>query len=102
MTEIKEREWEHGKKIGLKCKVIRHSFGKLLTDWSTIPTGQRLYLIIMLGMYVYNIYQNGVSCYQFYKNTTTINNDIKNIKNFLGHTREKVGAHIVKIDKLKT
>ncbi len=86
----------------LVASLKRHSFGKLLTDWSTIPTGQRLYLIIMLGMYVYNIYQNGVSCYQFYKNTTTINNDIKNIKNFLGHTREKVGTHIVKIDKLKT
>ena len=88
--------------ILLVASLKRHSFGKLLTGWSTIPTGQKMYLMVMLGMYVYNIYQNGISCYQFYKNTTTINNDIKNIKNFLKHTREKVGQHIVKIDKLET
>ena len=86
----------------LVASLKRHSFGKLLTDWSTIPSGQKIYLIIMLGMYVYNIYQNAISCYQFYKNTSTINSDIKNIKNFLGYTREKVGEHILKIDKLKT
>ena len=86
----------------LVASLKRHSFGKLLTDWSTIPNGQKMYLMVMLGMYVYNIYQNAISCYQFYKNTTTINNDIKNIKNFLGHTREQVGTHINKIHKLKT
>jgi DNA mismatch repair ATPase MutS len=86
----------------LIASLKRHSFGKLLTDWSTIPTGQKMYLMVMLGMYVYNIYQNAISCYQFYKNTSTINGDIKNIKNLLGFTRERVGQHIVKIDKLKT
>jgi len=86
----------------LVISLKRHSFGKLLTDWSTIQSGQKIYLIIMLGMYGYNIYQNAVSCYQFYKNTSTINTDIKNIKNFLFYTREKVGEHILKIDKLKT
>ena len=41
----------------LIASLKRHSFGKLLTDWSTIPTGQKMYLMVMLGMYVYNIYQ---------------------------------------------
>ena len=56
----------------------------------------------MLGMYIYNIYQNAISCYQFYKNTGKINQDIKNIRNFLDITRYKVSSFINKIDKLES
>ena len=86
----------------LVISLQKHSFGKLLTDWSILPWSQKIYMLIMLGMYIYNIYQNAVSCYQFYKNTGKINQDIKNIKNFLHITRYKVSSFINKIDKLQS
>ena len=85
----------------LVISLQKHSFGKLLTDWSILPWSQKIYMIIMLGMYVYNIYQNAVSCYQFYKNTGKINEDIKNIKQFLDITRYKISNFINKIDNLE-
>ena len=86
----------------LVISLQKHSFGKLLTDRSILPWSQKIYMLIMLGMYIYNIYQNAVSCYQFYKNTGKINQDIKNIKNFLDITRYKVSTFINKIDKLQS
>lgn len=86
----------------LVLSLQKHSFGKLLTDWSSLPWSQKTYMIIMLGMYVYNIYQNAISCYQFYKNTGIINKNIENIKNYLHDTRNKVSLFITKIDKLKS
>lgn len=86
----------------LVISLQKHSFGKLLTNWSILPWSQKIYMLLMLGMYIYNIYQNAISCYQFYKNTGKINSDIKNIKKFLHLTRNKVSEFIHKIDTFKT
>ena len=86
----------------LVISLQKHSFGKLLTDWTILPWSQKIYMLIMFGMYIYNIYQNAVSCRQFYKNTGKINQDINNIKQFLDITRYKVSNFINKIDKLET
>ena len=64
-------------------QLSRHSFGKLFTHWGTVSWSQRVYMLIGLGMYIYNIYQNVISCYQFYKNTITINNHFKHITSYL-------------------
>ena len=86
----------------LVLSLQKHSFGRLLTDWSSLPWSQKTYMIIMLGMYIYNIYQNAISCYQFYQNTGTINSDILNIKHYLYETRNKISGYISKIDNLPT
>jgi len=72
----------------LMVSIQNHSFGQLITQWSYLPWGQRIYLLLMVGMYVYNIYQNAISCYSFYKNSYTINNDIRNIRKYLKQTTD--------------
>ena len=86
----------------LVISLQKHSFGRLLTDWNVLPWSQKIYMIIMFGMYVYNIYQNILSCRQFYRNTTRINTNIKNIREHLKITRNKISNFIIKIDKLKS
>lgn len=86
----------------LMVSIKNHSFGKLITQWAVLPWGQRIYLLLMVGMYVYNIYQNALSCYQFYKNSYTINQDIKNIKHHLFNSREKLGSFIANIGNYKS
>ena len=86
----------------LMISIKNHSFGRLITQWTVLPWGQRIYLLLMVGMYVYNIYQNAISCYQFYKNSYTINNDIKNIKQHLNTTKNKLEKFISKINNYKS
>jgi hypothetical protein len=68
----------------LVLSLQKHSFGRLLTDWSSLPWSQKTYMIIMLGMY------------------GTINSDILNIKHYLYETRNKISGYISKIDNLPT
>lgn len=86
----------------LMISIRNHSFGKLITQWNTLPWGQRIYLLLMVGMYVYNIYQNGVSCYQFYKNSHIINTDIKNIKSHLSSSKIKLEKFLKEVGKYKS
>ena len=81
----------------LMISIRNHSFGRLIMEWHVLPWGQRIYLLLMVGMYVYNIYQNAISCYQFYRNSYTINSDIRNIKEHLSCTKNKLADFIVKI-----
>ena len=74
----------------LITSIKNNTLGRLVTQWNTIPTGQKIYMMVMMGMYVYNIYQNLLSCYRFYKNTSTINKNIHNIKHFLNNTAHKI------------
>lgn len=86
----------------LMVSIKNHSFGKLITQWSHLPWSQRIYLLLMAGMYVYNIYQNAISCYSFYKNSHTINKDIKNIKEHLHQTSNAINKFIGEVKTYKT
>ncbi len=74
----------------LLVSIKNNTFGRLITQWDNIPWNQRIYMIIMMGMYVYNIYQNILSCLSFYKNTSNINRNISNINNFTKQSIHKI------------
>ena len=86
----------------LMMSLRKHSFGKLITDWSSLPWGQRIYMLLMFGMYTYNIYQNVVSCYQFYRNSAIINTDICNMRKYLAYSKDQLGTFINLIQDLPT
>ena len=79
-------------------QLSNHSFGKLFTHWGSVSWSQRTYMLMGLGMYIYNIYQNVISCYQFYKNTITINKHFKNIIQYLHYTKDQISHFIKRID----
>lgn len=86
----------------LMVSIKNHSFGKLITQWVYLPWSQRIYLLLMAGMYVYNIYQNAISCYNFYKNSHIINKDIKNIREHLQQTSNAINKFVGEVEKYKT
>ena len=86
----------------LMVSLRNHSFGRLITQWNVLPWGQRTYLLLMVGMYIYNIYQNALSCYQFYQNSYAINRDIKNIKDHLKNIKNKLENFMDKIQNYKS
>ena len=87
------------KEILLK-QLSKHSFGKLFTHWGSVSWSQRVYMLMALGMYIYNLYQNITSCYQFYRNTVMINEHFQNITRYLRYTKNHMSNFIQKIGDL--
>ena len=83
-------------------QLSNHSFGKLFTHWGSVSWSQRTYMLMGLGMYVYNIYQNILSCRQFYRNTIKINNHFKNIGEHLEYTQTNMARFIKTIGAAKS
>jgi len=86
----------------LMQQLDKHSMGQLFTRFDALSWGQRVYLIMCCGMYVYQIYQNGLACYHFYLNTKQINQTFKSLKLYLEHTTSQMKNYLTLIDPLKS
>ena len=80
----------------------KHSMGQLFTRFDSLSWGQRVYLMMCCGMYLYQIYQNGIACYHFYLNTKQINQTFRTFKTYLQHTKSQMQEYILLIDPLKS
>ena len=72
----------------------KHSMGQLFTRFDSLSWGQRVYLMMCCGMYVYQIYQNAMSCYHFYMNTKQINQTFQSFKNYLEYTKKQMNMYL--------
>jgi DNA mismatch repair ATPase MutS len=86
----------------LQQQLDKHSMGQLFTRFDSLSWGQRIYLIMCCGMYVYQIYQNGLACYHFYLNTKQINQTFRSLKLYLEHTKSQMKTYITLIKPLKS
>ena len=86
----------------LQQQLDKHSMGQLFTRFDSLSWGQRIYLIMCCGMYVYQIYQNGLACYHFYLNTKQINQIFRSLKLYLEHTKSQMKTYITLIKPLKS
>ena len=86
----------------LQQQLDKHSMGQLFTRFDSLSWGQRIYLIMCCGMYVYQIYQNGLACYHFYLNTKQINQTFRSLKLYLEHTKSQMKTYIKLIKPLKS
>jgi len=78
----------------LMQQLDKHSMGQLFTRFDSLSWGQRVYLMMCCGMYVYQIYQNAMSCYHFYINTKQINKTFKSFKNYLEYTKNQMNKYL--------
>ena len=86
----------------LKQQLDKHSMGQLFTRFDSLSWGQRIYLTMCCGMYVYQIYQNGLACYHFYLNTSKINQTFRSLKTYLEHTKTQMKNYLALIKPLKS
>ena len=86
----------------LQQQLDKHSMGQLFTRFDSLSWGQRIYLIMCCGMYVYQIYQNGLACYHFYLNTKQINQTFRSLKLYLEYTTSQMKTYIILIKPLKS
>ncbi len=75
----------------------KHSMGQLFTRFDSLSWGQRVYLMMCCGMYVYQIYQNALACYHFYTNTKQINKTFQSFKKYLEYTKRQMEKYLIAI-----
>lgn len=83
-------------------QIKRHSIGRLFTEFNFVPWDKRIYILVSLGMYIFNLYQNIVSCYHFYINMSDIDHYFSVINKYIHYTTEKMSILINKIRQLKS
>jgi hypothetical protein len=68
-----------------------HFIGKIIltaggSDGGGINIQNLVYLLFIIGIYIYQIYQNWMSCTRFYKNIHKINTNISVLKNYVHYS----------------
>jgi len=81
-------------------QIKNHSMGRLFTEFNFVSWDKRAYILISLGMYLFNIYQNIVDCYHFYVNTRKIDAYFTTIEKYIHYTIEKMDIVIAKAQNL--
>ena len=67
--------------------ISRHHFiGKIISNAGDFSPQSVVYLLGIVGLYIYQIYQNWISCSRFYKNIEKINQNISTIKHYLDYS----------------
>lgn len=73
--------------IDVLKEIAKHHFiGKTLTNLASISWEKMAYLLITLGLYLYQVYQNTLACYRFYRNIHKINDQLCCMRDYLGQS----------------
>ena len=67
----------------LKNLIANHAIGKIFTQFHQVDAGQKLYLVVSAGFYIFSIYQNILVCLKLYSNMNKIQNYLNNIHKYL-------------------
>jgi hypothetical protein len=67
----------------LKKLFANNVIGQLLTNFSSSPLSSKVYLILSLGMYIYQLYSNFINCTKYYKNFNIIHNTLFSLNDYL-------------------
>ena len=86
----------------LKLVVANHSLGRLFTQFHSVKTDEKIYLIISTGFYLFSIYQNFLTCYRFYQNLSKIHTYLETIKKYILCTEKSMASLLEKTQPLKT
>jgi len=69
--------------ITLKKVSANHSLGKLFTDFNSVDSQGKVYLLVSAAFYIFTIYQNILACRRFYNNLQKVHDYIAQFKNYL-------------------
>jgi hypothetical protein len=84
----------------LKTLISNHSIFKIFTQFNTINTGQKIYLLLSSAFYLFSIYQNILVCVRFYSNMKKIHFYLNEFKQYLGYTIDMMTYYSDKANKL--
>ena len=85
--------------VVLRSVASNNAIGKLFTDFNSVDTSRKIYLIVSSAFYIFSIYQNILVCIRFHENMRKIHTyietiveyldfSINQIENFLSHANQ--------------
>tara|TARA_B100000886_G_scaffold189813_1_gene130606 strand:+ start:8455 stop:10221 length:1767 start_codon:yes stop_codon:yes gene_type:complete len=86
----------------LKMVFSNHSLGKIFTNFSDISWSQRFYILLSIGLYLFQIYQNVLTCIRFHNNLKLIHGYFHEIKNYIDFTLERYDLFLSMTNELKS
>jgi hypothetical protein len=86
----------------LKTIIANHAIGKLFTEFNNVEIGQKFYLLVSAGFYVFSIYQNVIVCSRFKNNMNRIHKYFAEIKDYLNKTIESMENYLTYSSSLHT
>jgi hypothetical protein len=79
-----------------------HFIGKMISSAENFNAQNLMYLLILIGLYLYQIYQNYMMCIRFYSNIEKINRQICAMQKYIAYTVEKMETFQNIIQPLET
>ena len=74
----------------LKTLASNNSIFKLFTNFNSVDSTQKLYLLVSAGFYIFSIYQNVISCFKFHENMKKIHNYFEKFSDYLDYTKNNI------------
>ena len=72
--------------VTLKTIAQNHFIGKAISSFQSISWDKLVYIMFLIGMYVFQIYQNIILCKRFYNNSISMNNNMYELKQYIDYT----------------
>lgn len=79
----------------LKIVAANHAIGKLFTQFGSVKTEEKIYLIVSAGFYVFSIYQNILTCFKFHQNMIKIHSHLKYIQRYIEFTEKNMNNFLL-------
>jgi DNA mismatch repair ATPase MutS len=86
----------------LKQYAKNNAIGQLFTQFDTVPTDKKIYLIASASFYVFSIYQNILTCIKFHNNMKKIHSYLYKIIQYIQHTQENIQYLLLYTSQYKT
>jgi MutS domain V len=86
----------------LLVQLGNHSIGRVFTRFHKAESGERIYILISAGFYLFSIYQNVLSCIRFHHNMMKIHDYYDKIKDYLNKTIRSMEHFLTHFSYLKT
>lgn len=70
----------------LQSVAKNHFIGKAISSIIDMSWDKIVYMLVMLGLYVFQIYQNIILCKRFYSNIVKVNDELYELRNYIDYT----------------
>ena len=74
----------------LKVIASNHAIGKIFTDFSSVNTNEKIYIIMSAFFYLFSIYQNILICLRFHENMKKIHRVLFQMQKYIEHTESSI------------
>lgn len=84
----------------LKMVASNNAIGRICTQFQSVPTDQKIYLIVSAVFYLFSIYQSILSCIRFYNNMKKIHASLLLIRRYIAGTISTMNEFLSCSEKL--